>query len=140
MRLPGARYAALHRMSHAFAHFFLSSFPTHPRLLGCYSDNPSKRYLEEHPSQSGGLVRTIHVWCSVMSLDGTVDKHATHTGTVDASDADGCGLDQALVKARQIGEELGDMLLKKGADKLLEGIVDKEGPGHRAPSAAASSK
>ena len=102
------------------------------------SDNPSKRYLEEHLSKSGGLVRTVHVWCSVMSLDGTIEKHATHSDTIDGSDADGCGPEQALVRARQLGEELGAMLLKKGADKLLEGIVDKEGPGHRAPSSAAA--
>ena len=67
----------------------------------------------------------MHVWCSVMSMDGSVELDATHEGVVaDAADA------------RKLGEELGNTLLKKGADKLLEGIVEPESTGLKAPTAA----
>jgi len=127
-------------------------------------DMPSKRWLEEHPSSaaessdaaaaaaaaapsssSSGLTRVVHVWCSVMSMDGAVDIHATHTRTCDArpgvAGAEEAGVTpqvKALLEARQLGEELGQMLLQKGASKLLEGIVEPEGPGHSAPKKAAA--
>jgi porphobilinogen deaminase len=125
-----------------------------PIAIRTTMDMPSKRYLEEHPAQAkeaeaasaasaaaaapapsssgNDMARTVHVWCSVMSLDGTVEVHATHAGTCDAR----AGVSthaEALVAARRIGEELGAVLMKKGADKLLEGIVEPSGALHAAP-------
>jgi hypothetical protein len=75
-----------------------------------------------------------------MSLDGAQEIHATQTDTLDASSAVGCGPDEALAKARTLGETLGEKLLHKGADKLLEGIVNPTGTGLEAPKSASSSK
>src|SRR4051812_39929791 len=77
------------------------------------SDNPSKRYFEERPrgDNPDALAKTLHVWCSVMSLDGQVDIHATHSETCDAAD----GLQAASAAARLLGERLGEKLLHKGA-------------------------
>lgn len=79
-----------------------------------------------------------------MSLDGLQEVHATQTDTLDASSAVGCGPVEALAKAKALGEALGEKLLHKGADKLLEGIVNPEGTGLEAPkgqsSAATSSQ
>ena len=101
-------------------------------------DNASKHYIEEHPhTDSTGIARTLHVWCSVMSMDGKTDVHATLTETLDSTNASGCGPEIAIEKARQLGQALGEKLLHKGADKLLEGIVDREGQAHHAPTQTA---
>ncbi len=87
----------------------------------------------------GGLARMLHVWCSVMSLDGRVEIHSTHSAVIDAREGvQGAGTREAHRAARALGEELGDMLLKKGADKLLEGIVGAEGTGMPAPASKAN--
>lgn len=84
-------------------------------------------------SPSSSLVRTVSVWCSVMSMDGTVDIRSTESATLDARPVAGCSREISLQRARELGEALGQQLLQKGADKLLEGIVEKEGTGLAAP-------
>lgn len=65
-----------------------------------------------------------------MSMDGTVEIAETQTATCDAGQG---GLEAAEAAARTLGEQLGQALLVKGADKLLEGIIGREGTGLQAP-------
>jgi hypothetical protein len=72
-----------------------------------------------------------------MSLDGRVSIEHSDSTSINFIESSVWGEEnayKAAEDARNLGEKVGHELLIKGADKLLEGIIDKEGTGMRAPS------